>query len=106
MGHRYGDSEQFYRAVKMVDNQMGRLREAIRYREANFPGEGWEIYITNDHGRDAATGKGHGGQSERERQTWIDTNASGLTRTIREHHQVFETIQPSCISCLKHLRPK
>ena len=35
-------------------------------------------YITTDHGRDSATGKHHGGQSDRERATWIVTNATDL----------------------------
>ncbi|MFN8347142.1 MAG: alkaline phosphatase family protein [Spirosomataceae bacterium] len=77
MGHKYGDSEQFMRAVRMMDNQMGRLWEAIQYRRKNF-GEDWQVFITTDHGRDAETGRNHGGQSDRERNTWIVTNAKGL----------------------------
>ncbi len=74
MGHRYGDSEQFYAAIRLMDDQMGRLWEAIQFREKNFA-EDWLLFITTDHGRDAKTGKGHGGQSDRERSTWIVTNA-------------------------------
>jgi len=74
MGHRYGDSEKFYQAVRQMDGQMGRLWRAIRFREKNF-NEDWLVVITTDHGRDAQTGKGHGGQSDRERATWIVTNA-------------------------------
>ncbi len=74
MGHRYGDSEQFHEAIRLMDDQMGRLWKAIQYREKNFA-EDWLIFITTDHGRDAATGKGHGGQSDRERATWMVTNA-------------------------------
>lgn len=33
------------------------------------------IVVTTDHGRDAETGKHHGGQSERERTIWIVTNS-------------------------------
>ena len=32
------------------------------------------MIITTDHGRDALTGKNHGGQSERERSTWLIMN--------------------------------
>ena len=32
------------------------------------------VIITTDHGRDAKTGKNHGGQSDRERNTWLITN--------------------------------
>lgn len=74
MGHRYGDSEPFYEAIRLMDDQMGRLWKAIQYREKNFA-EDWLLVITTDHGRDAKTGKGHGGQSDRERSTWMVTNA-------------------------------
>lgn len=74
MGHRYGDSEKFYQAVRQMDAQMGRLWRSIRYREKNF-NEDWLVVITTDHGRDAKTGQGHGGQSDRERNTWIVSNA-------------------------------
>ena len=74
MGHRYGDSEKFYQAVRQMDDQMGRLWRAIQYREKRF-NEDWLVVITTDHGRDAKTGQGHGGQSDRERDTWIVTNA-------------------------------
>jgi hypothetical protein len=77
MGHRYGDSEQFHRAIKIMDDQIGRIYQAVQYREKNFK-EDWLIVITTDHGRDAKSGKGHGGQSDRERDTWIVTNAKNL----------------------------
>jgi len=77
MGHMYGDGEEYYRAIRLMDAQMGRLWEAIQYRKQQFK-EDWVIYITTDHGRDAATGKNHGGQSDRERTTWIVTNAKDL----------------------------
>ncbi len=77
MGHKYGDSEQFAKAVRMMDNQIGRLWKAIQFREANY-NEDWQLFITTDHGRDVTSGRNHGGQSERERSTWIVTNAKGL----------------------------
>lgn len=77
MGHKYGDSEQFTKAVELMDDQIGRLWKAVQYRQKNF-GEDWQIFITTDHGRDAASGKNHGGQSDRERSTWIVTNAKAL----------------------------
>jgi membrane-anchored protein YejM (alkaline phosphatase superfamily) len=77
MGHKYGDSEQFNKAVQLMDNQMGRLWKAVQFRQKNF-GEDWQIFITTDHGRDAASGKNHGGQSDRERSTWIVSNAKDL----------------------------
>lgn len=77
MGHKFGDSEQFHKAIGMMDDQMGRIWKAISYREKTF-NEDWLIVVTTDHGRDSKTGKGHGGQSDRERSTWIVTNAKDL----------------------------
>ena len=77
MGHRHGNSPQFFDAVKRMDAQMGQLWEAIMERE-NKHGEHWQIFVTTDHGRAEPSGKGHGGQSDAERSTWIVTNARGL----------------------------
>jgi hypothetical protein len=82
MGHRYGDSEQFHKAVEIMDAQMGRLWKAVQWREKNF-NEDWQIFITTDHGRDAKTGRGHGGQSDRERSTWIVTSAKNLNPVFK-----------------------
>jgi phosphopentomutase len=41
--------------------------------------EDWLVIVTTDHGRDAVTGRTHGGQSERERTIWIATNSQRLT---------------------------
>lgn len=83
MGHRYGDSKEFYEAIVTMDKQVGRIWEAIQYREKNF-NEEWQLFITTDHGRDAKTGKNHGGQSDRERGTWIITNAKNLNNHFKE----------------------
>ena len=66
-----------YFIFKPLDVQIGRVWDAIRKREAET-GEDWLIIITTDHGRDAETGKGHGGQTDRERATWIVTNSTKL----------------------------
>jgi len=83
MGHQHGDSKEFYDAVEKMDNQMQRLWESIQYRKKQF-GEDWLIFITTDHGRGAATGKNHGGQSDRERSGWIVTNAKDLNEHFRK----------------------
>lgn len=77
MGHKFGNSERFNKAIGYMDAQMGRLWKSIQYREKNF-GEEWQIFITTDHGRSEPTGQNHGGQSDAERSTWIVTNAKGL----------------------------
>ncbi|MGB4400787.1 MAG: alkaline phosphatase family protein [Daejeonella sp.] len=87
MGHMYGDSEQYYDAVKLADRQVGQVWAAIRERKEKY-NEDWLIMVTTDHGRDLETGKDHGGQSERERAAWIVTNASGLNDYARESNQV------------------
>ena len=73
MGHRYGDSPELTAALNKLDNQIGKLYDAILYRTKNF-NEDWLIFITTDHGRNEKDGKGHGGQSFRQRSTWIVSN--------------------------------
>lgn len=75
MGHKFGDSPEMYEAVKLADRQMGEVYKAIKEREQSH-NEEWLIVITTDHGRDAETGTNHGGQSDRERTTWIVSNKS------------------------------
>jgi hypothetical protein len=75
MGHAHGDSKQMYDAVAMMDAQVGRLWQAIQYRQKNFK-EKWLIVITTDHGRSEKDGRGHGGQSSRQRNTWIVANTA------------------------------
>jgi len=94
MGHKYGDSEQFTKALGYVDNQIGKVWEAIEYRKKNFK-EDWLIVITTDHGRDAKTGKSHGGQSDRERTTWIATNAPKLNNYFQENQPAIVDILPT-----------
>ncbi|MCX6263202.1 MAG: alkaline phosphatase family protein [Bacteroidetes bacterium] len=73
MGHRYGDSPKMTDAVEKLDKQLGKLYDAIQYREAKYK-EKWLLIITTDHGRDEKNGKNHGGQSPRQRSTWIVSN--------------------------------
>jgi hypothetical protein len=77
MGHRYGDSPEYYKAIEYADEQVGRIWKAVQLREQNY-NEDWLIIVTTDHGRDAKTGRDHGGQSDRERAGWIITNAKNL----------------------------
>lgn len=95
MGHRYGDSEKFYDAVRMADKQVGRIWESIKEREKNTD-EDWLIVITTDHGRDAQTGKNHGGQSERERLTWIVTNAEHLNKRFKQTPGIVDIMPSIC----------
>ena len=105
MGHTFGDSPQFYSAIEQMDKQVGRVWQAIKYREKNFKEE-WVIYITTDHGRDAATGKGHGGQSDRERSTWIVTSAKNLNPYFSQFQPGIVDIMPSIASFLNVTIPR
>ncbi len=98
-GHAHGDSEAFYTAVQQADARVGRIWDAVKQRQAL--GEDWMIVVTTDHGRDAPTGKGHGGQSARERTTWIVTNAAGLNARFTRGNAAIVDIAPSI---LQHLR--
>lgn len=100
MGHMFGDSEQFYDAVQLMDKQIGKLWSAIEQRMKNN-NEDWQIYITTDHGRDAKNGKGHGGQSDRERTTWIVTNANNLNSYFKSGDAAIVDIMPSLAAHLK-----
>jgi predicted AlkP superfamily pyrophosphatase or phosphodiesterase len=95
MGHRYGDSDQMTAAVKLADDQVGRIWKAIQQREKENAEE-WMIVITTDHGRTADTGKGHGGQSERERTTWIVTNQSNLTPAFFNQPGIVDIMPSIC----------
>lgn len=98
-GHAHGDHEAFHAAVRQADAMVGRIWRAVRQREAL--GERWMVVVTTDHGRDAATGKGHGGQSPRERTTWIVTNQRPLTPRFLAGESAIVDIAPSV---LRHLR--
>lgn len=98
-GHAHGDSEAFYAAVRQADAMVGRIWAAVQQRQAL--GEDWMIVVTTDHGRDASTGKGHGGQSARERGTWIVTNQPALDGRFRNGGAAIVDIAPSI---LQHLR--
>ena len=77
-----------------MDAQVGRVWEAIKYREAHY-NEEWLIFITTDHRRDEQTGKGHGGQSPRQRSTWMVTNYNNLNAYARWYTPGIIDITPS-----------
>ncbi len=87
MGHMYGDSEQFTDAVQLADRRIGQIWAAIKQRKEKYK-EDWLVVITTDHGRDATTGKEHGGQSDRERAAWIVTNAKLLNDYAKQTEQI------------------
>jgi hypothetical protein len=94
MGHRHGNGDFLTNAVIMLDRKIGKLWDAIQYRQKYF-NEEWEIFITTDHGRDES-GYNHGGQTPRERATWMATNARGL-------NDYFFTGEPGIVDILPSL---
>lgn len=104
MGHMHGDSPQYYDAIKTADAQIGKIWNAIKEREKNF-NEDWLIVITTDHGRDVETGKHHGGQSDRERLTWITTNSKNLNQHFKTTPAMVD-IMPSIASHLNLTVPE
>lgn len=88
-GHYYGDGTRYYNAIKKADEQIGRIWDAIQYREANF-NEDWLFLVTTDHGRALPDGKGHGGHSKRERTVWVITNQP-------DNNLYFQAMKPAVV---------
>jgi predicted AlkP superfamily pyrophosphatase or phosphodiesterase len=94
IGHKFGDSEQQKKAITYFDEQVNRIWEAITYRQTDH-NEEWLIVITTDHGRDKETGKHHGGQSERERTTWILMNNKNVNSYFQNYQPGIVDIMPT-----------
>lgn len=94
IGHRFGDGPKMDTAIQYLDQQMGKIWAAIQYREKNFA-EKWLILITTDHGRDAATGKNHVGQSERERTTWLIANTNNTNAYFKANEPAIVDLLPT-----------
>jgi len=94
MGHQYGDSPQFYEAVKMMDAQIGKILDVIAWRKEKYK-EDWLLILTTDHGRSEKDGKDHGGQSPRQRTTWMATNFAHLNDYAQHSQPAIVDIFPS-----------
>ena len=70
-GHSRGfGSEEYLAVCKIIDEYTYNIIETVYSRET-YDSEDWLIIITTDHG---GYYKGHGGQSDLERITWIACN--------------------------------
>jgi predicted AlkP superfamily pyrophosphatase or phosphodiesterase len=78
VAHKHGDSVEFEQAVIQMDERLHAIWSGVRARQRVHE-EDWLMIVTTDHGRDAVTGRTHGGQSERERTIWMATNSQRLT---------------------------
>lgn len=94
MGHGFGDSDRFNAAIHFEDRMVGKIWEAVKEREVAH-NEEWLFIVTTDHGRGAEDGKHHGGQSDRERSTWIVTNAKNTNPYFKEHTPAVVDILPT-----------
>lgn len=99
MGHAHGDSPQMDEAVKIADANVGKLWDAIQKRQFIFE-EDWLVIVTTDHGRDSVSGMNHGGQSARERTTWIYTNSRSINSRFTEGPAAVDIFPSIC----NHLR--
>jgi hypothetical protein len=95
MGHRFGDSPRFHDAIMKADLQIKKVWDAIKTRETSNA-EDWLLVVTTDHGRNASTGKDHGGQSDRERTTWIVTNENNLNDRFKNGPAVVDILPSIC----------
>ncbi|MDC6365658.1 MULTISPECIES: alkaline phosphatase family protein [Flavobacteriaceae] len=84
VGHGFGDSDRFNAAIHFEDGLVGKIWQAIKKREQAY-NEDWLLLVTTDHGRGPKDGKHHGGQSDRERSTWIVTNTKNTNTYFKNH---------------------
>jgi arylsulfatase A-like enzyme len=85
----------------MADDQMGRIWEAIQYRQKE-KGEKWMMFITTDHGRSAESkGKDHGGQSDRERTTWIVMGGGTPNAYFENQENAIVDILPTALNFME-----
>jgi predicted AlkP superfamily pyrophosphatase or phosphodiesterase len=94
MGHRYGTGQKQNEAVSFLDVQIGKIWDAIEYRQQHF-NEDWLILVTTDHGRDSVTGRNHGGQSTRERTTWVFMNAKKVNSYFDKYQPAITDFLPT-----------
>ena len=104
VGHEHGDSPELDQAVVDMDARLSLVWSAVQARQKAF-GEDWLVIVTTDHGREALTGRSHGGQSERERTIWIATNSQRLTPDFYSMPEIVD-IYPSIATHLGFTIPE
>lgn len=105
IGHGYGDSPHFNAAVTFEDGLIGQIYDAVAKREKNT-NEDWLFIVTTDHGRSSKDGKHHGGQSTRERSTWILTNKNNTNSYFKNETPAIVDIYPTITDFLAINVPK
>ena len=106
LGHKFGNSEETDESIRIADRQVGKIWEAIQHRK-NTLGEEWTIFVTTDHGRSAESGgKNHGGQSDRERNTWIVMGNGSPNVYFNNYQNGIVDILPTALNFMKIEVPK
>lgn len=98
VAHRYGDSKILYTNITFEDRLIGRIYDAVLKRE-KADTEDWLFIVTTDHGR-TKNGKGHGGQSDRERNTWVVINKKLINDYARQNRVGIVDIAPTVLDFL------
>ncbi|MCE5179010.1 MAG: alkaline phosphatase family protein [Proteiniphilum sp.] len=92
--HYFGESPEFYNAIGFEDALIGLVYDAVKQREEEF-GEDWLFIVTTDHGRTPLTAKSHGGQSDRERNTWLVMNKKEINDYARNNRTAAVDLLPT-----------
>jgi len=104
IGHRDGDGPAMDLAVRWVDARVSELWSTVETRAQRYKNEHWLVVITTDHGRTLSDGKGHGGQSDRERTIWIASNSPRMV-SPRERAAAIVDIYPSIVEHMRFQLP-
>ena len=105
IGHRDGDSPSMDFAVRWVDARVSELWGAVQARSQQFSGEDWLVIVTTDHGRTSSNGKGHGGQSDRERTIWIASNSPRMVSPAERSAAIVD-IYPTIVEHMRFDMPE
>lgn len=91
--HWYGDGAFADEYVLKTDALIGKVWDAVKYREEHFDEE-WLVIVLSDHGRDEL-GYDHGGQSDRARTIWMSTNLSEVNDQFAEPYLSHTDVNPT-----------
>lgn len=93
-GHYFGEDEEHAESIRIADQQVGRIWDAVTYRIQNH-NEDWLVLIVTDHGRRLPDGRDHGGQSDRERTIWMVSNRSEMNEYFINGNPPITSIYPT-----------
>lgn len=102
--HQHGGGVFADEAVMNVDKQLRYVLDAVRERERHH-GEEWLVIVVTDHGREV-WGRGHGGQTPRERTVWMITNQKRMNSQFRRPTLSHVDIHPTICEWMKFEVPQ